>query len=53
MEIQRRLGIRKHAQCFVVDSGCGGPQLDFPVQQIHGVAEVWVPFDEVIAVGWA
>jgi 3-oxoacyl-[acyl-carrier-protein] synthase-3 len=24
MEIQRRLGIRKDAQCFVVDSGCGG-----------------------------
>ena len=24
MELQRRLGIRKNAQCFVVDSGCGG-----------------------------
>jgi 3-oxoacyl-[acyl-carrier-protein] synthase III len=24
MELQRRLGIRQHAQCFVVDSGCGG-----------------------------
>jgi 3-oxoacyl-(acyl-carrier-protein) synthase III len=24
MELQRRLGIRKNAPCFVVDSGCGG-----------------------------
>ncbi|HLK39783.1 MAG TPA: 3-oxoacyl-[acyl-carrier-protein] synthase III C-terminal domain-containing protein [Polyangiaceae bacterium] len=24
MVLQRRLGIRKNAQCFVVDSGCGG-----------------------------
>jgi hypothetical protein len=29
-----------------------GPQLDFPVQQIQGVADVWVPFSESIAVGW-
>lgn len=33
-------------------AGCAGAQLDFPAQQIQGVAEVWVPFDEVIAVGW-
>jgi hypothetical protein len=32
--------------------GCEGPQLDFPVQQIQGVAEVWVPFEGSIAVGW-
>ena len=31
---------------------CAGLQLDFPAQQYPGVAEVWVPFDEVIAVGW-
>jgi hypothetical protein len=31
---------------------CAGLQLDFPAQQYQGVAEVWVPFDEVIAVGW-
>lgn len=29
-----------------------GLQLDFPAQQIREVTEVWVPFDELIAVGW-
>jgi hypothetical protein len=29
-----------------------GTQLDFPAQQIQGVAEVWVPFEESIAIGW-
>src|SRR5713101_2497201 len=33
-------------------SGCAGPQLDFPTQQFQGVAEVWVPFEESIAIGW-
>jgi hypothetical protein len=37
------------AQCASIT----GLQLDFPAQQIQGVAEVWVPFDEVIAVGWS
>lgn len=32
--------------------GCKGLQLDFPAQQIHGVAEVWVPFEASIAIGW-
>jgi len=32
--------------------GCAGPQLDFPVQQVQWFADAWVPFDEVIAVGW-
>ena len=36
----------------VGNDGCAGPQLDFPVQQFPGVAEVWVPFEESIAVGW-
>jgi hypothetical protein len=31
---------------------CAGSQLDFPAQHIQGVAEVWVPFEESIAVGW-
>jgi hypothetical protein len=35
------------------EAHCAGLQLDFPAQQLQGVAEVWVPFDEVIAVGWA
>ena len=29
-----------------------GPELDFPVRQIQGVADVWIPFEESIAVGW-
>ncbi len=29
-----------------------GAQLDFPTQQIQSVAEVWVPFEESIAIGW-
>ena len=29
-----------------------GPQLDFPAQQFQGVAEVWVPFEEAIVIGW-
>lgn len=29
-----------------------GLQLDFPAQQIPGLAEVWVPFDEAIVIGW-
>jgi hypothetical protein len=33
-------------------SGCAGPQLDFPDHKIQGVAEVWVPFEEAIAIGW-
>ena len=33
-------------------SSCAGPQLDFPAQQDQGVAQVWVPFEESIAVGW-
>jgi hypothetical protein len=33
-------------------SGCAGPQLDFPAQQFQGVAEVWVPFEEAIVIGW-
>ena len=37
----------------VGNDGCAGSQLDFPARQIQGVAEVWVPFDEVIAEGWA
>ncbi len=37
----------------VVEIGsCAGVQPDFPAQQIQRVAEVWVPFDEVISVGW-
>ena len=32
--------------------GCAGSQLDFPNQQFQGVAEVWVPFEESIAVAW-
>jgi len=32
--------------------GCAGVQLDFPAQQIQGLAEVWVPFEEAIAIGW-
>jgi hypothetical protein len=31
---------------------CAGAQLDFPAQQNQGVADVWVPFDQTIAVGW-
>jgi hypothetical protein len=31
---------------------CAGAQLDFPAQQFQGVAEVWVPFEEAIALGW-
>jgi hypothetical protein len=33
-------------------SSCAGPQLDFPVQQVQGFADAWVPFDESIAIGW-
>jgi hypothetical protein len=33
-------------------SSCAGPQLDFPDQQFQGVAEVWVPFEEAIVIGW-
>jgi hypothetical protein len=29
-----------------------GLQLDFPAQQTQGVAEVWVPFEVSIAIGW-
>jgi hypothetical protein len=29
-----------------------GLQLDFPAQQIQGFAEVWVPFEEAIAIRW-
>lgn len=37
----------------VVGNGsCAGSQLDFPDQRIQGVAEVWVPFEESIAIGW-
>jgi hypothetical protein len=32
--------------------GCAGLQPDFPVQQIQGVADVWVPFEGSIAIGW-
>ena len=32
--------------------GCAGSQLDFPAQQLQEVAEVWVPFEESIVVGW-
>jgi hypothetical protein len=32
--------------------GCAGAQLDFPAQQFQGVAEVWVPFEEAIVIGW-
>jgi hypothetical protein len=32
--------------------GCAGPQHDFPDHQNQGVAEVWVPFEESIAIGW-
>ena len=32
--------------------GCAGPQLDFPAQQFQGLAEVWVPFEEAIVIGW-
>lgn len=32
--------------------GCAGSQLDFPNQQIQGVADAWVPFEESIAIGW-
>ena len=32
--------------------GCAGLQLDFPKQQIQGVADAWVPFGEAIAIGW-
>lgn len=27
-------------------------ELHFPAQQTQGLAEVWVPFEELIAVGW-
>jgi hypothetical protein len=27
-------------------------RLDFRAQQDQGVAEVWVPFEESIAIGW-
>lgn len=37
---------------FRAFSGCAGAQLDFPAQQFQGVAEVWVPFEEAIAMGW-
>jgi hypothetical protein len=32
--------------------GCAGLQLDFPAQQFQGVAEVWVPFEAAIVIGW-
>lgn len=32
--------------------GCAGLQRDFPALQVRGVAEVWVPFEGLIAVGW-
>jgi len=28
-------------------------QLDFPAQQDREVAEVWVPFEMAVAIGWA
>jgi hypothetical protein len=31
---------------------CAGAQLDFPAQQFQGAAEVWVPFEEAIVIGW-
>ena len=33
-------------------SSCAGAQLGFPAQQFQGIAEVWVPFEEAIVVGW-
>ena len=33
-------------------SSCAGLQLDFPAQQNQEVTEVWVPFEEEIAIGW-
>ncbi len=32
--------------------GCAGPQLDFPAQQFRELAEVWVPFEKAIVIGW-
>jgi hypothetical protein len=29
-----------------------GAQLDFPAQQLQGVTEVWVRFEEAIVIGW-
>ena len=31
---------------------CAGSQPDFPAQQDRGVTDVWVPFEETVAVGW-
>jgi DNA invertase Pin-like site-specific DNA recombinase/Arc/MetJ-type ribon-helix-helix transcriptional regulator len=31
---------------------CAGSQLDFPTQQIQGVAEFWVPVEYAVSVGW-
>jgi DNA invertase Pin-like site-specific DNA recombinase len=36
--------------CSIV--GCAGLQLDFPVEQLQGVGDVWMPFEESIAIGW-
>jgi hypothetical protein len=43
---------RRAGQPRVILLSCAGPQLDFPAQRIRGVAEVWVPFEAAIAVGW-
>jgi hypothetical protein len=31
---------------------CAAAQLDFPAQQLQGVTEVLVPFEEAIVIGW-
>ncbi len=33
-------------------SGCAGVQPSFPDQRDHEVPPVWMPFDEVIGIGW-
>lgn len=40
------------AQGYDVDTDCAGAQLDFPAQQFQGVAEVWMPFEQAIVIGW-
>jgi len=50
--MESKKGSRLPPDSLVLSFSCAGSQLDFPAQQIQGVAEVWVPFKESIAIGW-
>jgi hypothetical protein len=44
---------RYHRGLRLLFFGCAGAQLEFSAEQDRGVADVWLPFEEDIAVDWA